>query len=220
MTEFLNNLYNNDNFVLYLSIAIGVLVVLFIIVYFWGRNDQKQEGTKKIKLNSLKGFKEEKKELTDDKKVEVENPLIKEDETEILPVINEENKQPNEVTTTVFEPIKEEKESIVEKAPDSISVEPEIQITVPEEPSGVSEYNNPRMEQIDHELEKELTDLAKIKDEFNKIDIDNMPKKAEKPSISDQEYFSSVYLNNENNHNKALEDDMDLPTLKSDSQNN
>ena len=210
MTNFLNNLYNNEHFVLYLSIAIGVLVVLFIIVYFCGRKDQKLEETRKIKLESLKGFKEENKEITDDKKLEVENPLIVEDETEILPVINDEDKQPNEVTTTVFEPINDESSQKNIKEDTKIE-EPTIEIIPFQEDK--EEYNDPKMAQIDNDLEKELSDLAKIKDEFYKMDVDN------NSDVSDQQFFSSVYVNNENNHNKALEENMDLPTLKRNSEN-
>ncbi len=59
MQEFFNNLYNIENFTLYLAIAIGVLVVVFFIILFIGKKDQKLEQTKKLQKLAKEGFKEE-----------------------------------------------------------------------------------------------------------------------------------------------------------------
>ncbi len=63
MEAFLDKIYSYDNFSLYLTIAIVVLVILFIIVLFFGKKDQKErelEATKKMQqLDGINGFKEE-----------------------------------------------------------------------------------------------------------------------------------------------------------------
>ena len=47
MMDFIYDLYQNDNFVLYLTIALVILVILFVVVLFFGKKDQKLEETKK-----------------------------------------------------------------------------------------------------------------------------------------------------------------------------
>ncbi len=215
MGEFLNNLYNNDNFILYLAIAIGVLVALFIIVYFWGKKDQKVEQSKKANIDEVNAFKEVNSEITSDNKVEVEepkleeikeekelehSPLIVEDETEILPVINKEDMQKNEVTTTVFEPINEVK---IDEVPAEEEIKEENSYT-------------PNMEQTAYNLEKELSDLAKIKEEFNQINISKEAHKDVDNNIN-KEIFSSVFISKD--PKPVPSDDIELPKLKDSSEN-
>ena len=63
MEEFLNKLYNYEYFGVYLMIAIAVLVLLFIIVLFFGKKDQKKreiEETKRIQqINNQDAFKQD-----------------------------------------------------------------------------------------------------------------------------------------------------------------
>ena len=215
MGEFLNNLYNNDNFILYLAIAIGVLVALFIIVYFWGKKDQKVEQSKKANIDEVNAFKEVNSEITSDNKVEVEepkleeikeekelehSPLIVEDETEILPVINKEDMQKNEVTTTVFEPINEVK---IDEVPAEEEIKEENSYT-------------PNMEQTAYNLEKELSDLAKIKEEFNQINTSKEAHRDVDNNIN-KEIFSSVFISKD--PKPVPSDDIELPKLKDSSEN-
>lgn len=48
MEEFINGLYEIENITTYISIAIAVLFVLFFIILFLGKKDQKLEETKKL----------------------------------------------------------------------------------------------------------------------------------------------------------------------------
>ncbi len=63
MEEFLNRLYNYEYFGTYLLISIAVLILLFIIVLFFGKKDQKNrelEATKKLQqINVDDAFKED-----------------------------------------------------------------------------------------------------------------------------------------------------------------
>lgn len=58
MKDFLIRLYQIENFVMYISITIAVLVVIFILVLFLGKKDQKLEQTRKLKKIDEAAFKE------------------------------------------------------------------------------------------------------------------------------------------------------------------
>lgn len=58
MQEIINNLYEMENFTNYITIAIAVLIVLFLIVLFLGKKDQKLEETKKLQKLEMDSFKE------------------------------------------------------------------------------------------------------------------------------------------------------------------
>ena len=64
MMDFIYELYQNDNFVLYLTIALVILIVLFVLVLIFGKRDQKLEETKRLQKIDIDAFKEEKKEET------------------------------------------------------------------------------------------------------------------------------------------------------------
>lgn len=75
--EFLENLYEIENFGIYLFVVIGILVVLFLVVLFFGRKDQKARtvDTKKEENQNL----EPKEEVAFEEKTvptEVEVPII------------------------------------------------------------------------------------------------------------------------------------------------
>ena len=102
--DFIYDLYQNDNFVLYLTIALVILIILFVVVFFFGKKDQKLEETKKLQKIEMDAFKEEKtepvkvevnKEETDVKenvKEETEEKPVKSifDETRTIPLVKEE----------------------------------------------------------------------------------------------------------------------------------
>ncbi len=97
MEDFLNRLYSYEYFGTYLMISIAVLILLFVIILFFGKKDQKNreiEETKKLQqIKSEDAFKEEenlsKVEVEDIKEpVKEENPSV--NEPVIVPSIEEE----------------------------------------------------------------------------------------------------------------------------------
>ena len=46
--DFIYELYQNDNFVIYLTIALVILIILFVVVLFLGKRDKKLEETRKL----------------------------------------------------------------------------------------------------------------------------------------------------------------------------
>lgn len=110
MKDFIYGLYQNDNFTLILVIALVVLIIAFVVVYFFGKKDQKLEETKRLQKIELDAFKQEEKVP---EKVEVKEELKKEDEvketinedvnvTEFIPDVTEE------IEEEVNIPLKEE----------------------------------------------------------------------------------------------------------------
>ena len=81
MMDFIYELYQNDNFVLYLTIALVILIILFVLVLIFGKRDQKLEETRKLqKIEVDNAFKEEKK---DPVKLESANSKTESEELEI-----------------------------------------------------------------------------------------------------------------------------------------
>ena len=89
MMDFIYDLYQNDNFVLYLTIALVILVILFVVVLFFGKKDQKLEETKRLQKIELDNAFKEEKELPEKIEVEVKNDDVKEE----VPVNNEKKEE-------------------------------------------------------------------------------------------------------------------------------
>ncbi len=71
MKDFIISLYSNENFPIFLGLFIILLVIAFIVVYFWGRKDQKLVETRKLeKLKVEDAF----KETSEKEKAEVREP--------------------------------------------------------------------------------------------------------------------------------------------------
>lgn len=147
MEDFLNKLYNYEYFGVYLMIAIAVLVLLFIIVLFFGKKDQKKreiEETKKLQqINNPDAFKEENNVAS----VEVPQPENPEpvmtqekleNDTIIVPNINnlgvEENKEENVVPEPVLP-----KEDVVVDIP---TIKQPDETKQPEEENPMDQVNN------------------------------------------------------------------------------
>ena len=96
MMDFIYELYQNDNFVLYLTIALVILIVLFVLVLIFGKRDQKLEETKRLQKIDVDAFKEEKKD-----EVKVEVPA----------------KEPEEIKTEKVEEVKEEIKPVTMEEP-------------------------------------------------------------------------------------------------------
>ena len=211
MKDFILNLYGNDNFTLYLTIALVVLVVLFLVVLFFGKKDKKLQETQKLQ-KVTDTFKEEKTE----EKVEVAKNEIKEEpdvskeqakletkmeKTQVLPVLETEAK---------IESIPEPKEEVKEKV-----IEPEMPQEKKKENFDFSNIKEPNYDEINNSLEKELTELENLKKEINSLEIPEVEKKPEEKeelkkekTPASQQVFSSVFVN------KPAVDDFELPTLK------
>ena len=199
MMDFIYELYQNDNFVLYLTIALVILIVLFVLVLIFGKRDQKLEETKRLQKIDVDAFKEEKK---DEVKVEVpakepeeiktekieevkeeikpvttEEPKVAKsifDDTQVLPIADKvENKATDEeIKVTTFEPIKvEEKqeEPVVEEANKKEVNKPLIDIEEESKPINIKELDEINFDDIN--LEKDLGELENIKNEFDSIKI-------------------------------------------------
>ena len=214
MKDFIFNLYQNDNFVIYLTIALIVLIILFVIVLFFGKRDQKLEETKRLQKLELDTFKEEENV----KKVEVEEKQVdnnsqnKEDVSneEVVPTLKNDNSNINVTTFEPKEDIKsvDEKEEIVSKVETKEKEKPVIKPLIDSDeskPISLNELDSIKFD--DKELEKELDELENIKKEFNNIKIPELDSlkvketpienKEPKPYKTGPQVFSSVFVNND-----------------------
>lgn len=232
MKDFIYGLYQNDNFTLILVIALVVLIIAFVVVYFFGKKDQKLEETKRLQKIELDAFKQEEKVP---EKVEVKEELKKEDE--VKETINED------VNVTEFIP--DVKEEIEEEVNIPLKKEEEVKPLFKdheeeEKPISINELSS---DLEDEKLENDLSSLESIKNEFNSINIPEVKEEMEKPVFKPSpQIFSSVFVdkkeeniisNNEEEHVTEIkkeqkpidaklfsiiddedEDDIELPSLK------
>lgn len=232
MKDFIYGLYQNDNFTLILVIALVVLIIAFVVVYFFGKKDQKLEETKRLQKIELDAFKQEEKVP---EKVEVKEELKKEDEEK--ETINED------VNVTEFIP--DVKEEIEEEVNIPLKKEEEVKPLFKdheeeEKPISINELSS-NLE--DEKLENDLSSLESIKNEFNSINIPEVKEEIEKPVFKPSpQIFSSVFVdkkeenivsNNEEEHVTEIkkeqkpmdaklfsiiddedEEDIELPSLK------
>lgn len=232
MKDFIYGLYQNDNFTLILVIALVVLIIAFVVVYFFGKKDQKLEETKRLQKIELDAFKQEEK-LPE--KVEVKEELKKEDE--VKETINED------VNVTEFIP--DVKEEIEEEVNIPLKKEEEVKPLFKdheeeEKPISINELSS---DLEDEKLENDLSSLESIKNEFNSINIPEVKEEIEKPVFKPSpQIFSSVFVdkkeenivsNNEEEHVTEIkkeqkpmdaklfsiiddedEEDIELPSLK------
>lgn len=232
MKDFIYGLYQNDNFTLILVIALVVLIIAFVVVYFFGKKDQKLEETKRLQKIELDAFKQEEKVP---EKVEVKEELKKEDE--VKETINED------VNVTEFIP--DVKEEIEEEVNIPLKKEEEVKPLFKdheeeEKPISINELSS---DLEDEKLESDLSSLESIKNEFNSINIPEVKEEMEKPVFKPSpQIFSSVFVdkkeenivsNNEEEHVTEIkkeqkpidaklfsiiddedEEDIELPSLK------
>ena len=232
MKDFIYGLYQNDNFTLILVIALVVLIIAFVVVYFFGKKDQKLEETKRLQKIELDAFKQEEKAP---EKVEVKEELKKEDEEK--ETINED--------ANVTEFIPDVKEEIEEEVNIPLKKEEEVKPLFKdheeeEKPISINELSS---DLEDEKLENDLSSLESIKNEFNSINIPEVKEEIEKPVFKPSpQIFSSVFVdkkeenivsNNEEEHVTEIkkeqkpmdaklfsiiddedEEDIELPSLK------
>ena len=183
--DFIYDLYQNDNFVLYLTIALVILIILFVVVFFFGKKDQKLEETKKLQKIEMDAFKEEKTEpvkvelnqeeadVKENVKEETEEKPVKSifDETKTIPLVKEEKEdikpiaEPQNVDVTTFEP----EATKQEEKPLFMMDEQDL-------------FGND-----EEDIGKELSELAKLKQEFKSLDVEN----EEKPLLVEEDTIPS-----------------------------
>ena len=199
MMDFIYDLYQNDNFVLYLTIALVILVILFVVVLFFGKKDQKLEETKRLQKIELDNAFKEEKELPEKIEVEVKNDDVKEevpvnnekkeeelpkksifDETTSIPLVKEESQdvkiaEPQNVEVTTFEPIiKEEKPKVEEKM---------VSLVDNDKPLFMPSSD------VD-DIGKDLSELEKLKEEFRNMDLPK-EEKIEENKVIEEDIFPS-----------------------------
>ena len=184
MKDFIYGLYQNDNFTLILVIALVVLIIAFVVVYFFGKKDQKLEETKRLQKIELDAFKQEENVP---EKVEVKEELKKEDE--VKETINED------VNVTEFIP--DVKDEIEEEVNIPLKKEENVRPLFKdheeeEKPISINELSS-NLE--DEKLENDLSSLESIKNEFNSINIPEVKEEIEKPVFKPSpQIFSSVFV--------------------------
>lgn len=238
MKDFIYGLYQNDNFTLILVIALVVLIIAFVVVYFFGKKDQKLEETKRLQKIELDAFKQEEKAP---EKVEVKEEV--KNEPEVKETVNED------VNVTEFIP--DIKEEIEEEVNIPLKKEEEVKPLFKdhEEEEKPISINELASDLEDEKLESDLNSLESIKNEFNSINIPEVKEEVEKPVFKPSpQIFSSVFVdkkeenivsNNEEERvteikkkekpmdaklfsiiNDEDEDDIELPSLKNEETTN
>lgn len=180
MQDILNSLYEIPNFTTYIAIVIAVLIVLFLLVLFLGKKDQKLEETKKLQKIELDTF----KETSEPVKLEavVTNELIdsKVEETMAIPVL--ETSELSSMEDTVIMPVVSElpEETTFDTIKDLTSVEPNFTPEVQIEKTPVMSMNNnydinaminsltngPEETVVTPEVEATEVELPRIKEEI------------------------------------------------------
>lgn len=210
MIDFIYKLYGYDNFTLYLTIAIVVLIILFVLVLIFGKKDQKLEETKRLQKIELEQAL--KKENEQPVKLETIENEIKEETKEVLPVV-EESVMPDvtepaieeepisvkEAEVIVFEPMEIEEEENLPELNFERPVRNNSNKDTDEEnaPIKVDELPEFSFDDINDSLEKNLNELENIKQEFNSIEIPNVKENVkEEPKVAFQpsQVFSSVFV--------------------------
>lgn len=231
MMDFIYELYQNDNFVLYLTIALVILIILFVLVLIFGKRDQKLEETRKLqKIEIDNAFKEEKKEPIKLESSDAKEPTeIKSsksifDDTQVLPITNKPetnsiNEDNEKIEVTSFKPTdkaKEPEEQVKEVTPSK--AKPLIDIEEEKKPINIQELEKDNYDDISLDLEKELSELATIKKQFNDIELPKNKKESEDEKVSKPEtkkenktykpgpqVFSSVFVNKDKEEKKIVE---------------
>ena len=201
MKDFIYGLYQNDNFTLILVIALVVLIIAFVVVYFFGKKDQRLEETKRLQKIELDAFKQEEKAP---EKVEVKETVNEDvNVTEFIPDIKEE------IEEEVNIPLKKEEE-VKPLFKDHEEEEKPISINVPEVKEEVEKPVFKPSPQIFSSVfvDKKEENIVSNNEEEHVTEI----KKKEKPM--DAKLFSII------NDEDEDEDDIELPSLKNEETTN
>lgn len=217
MMDFIYELYQNDNFVLYLTIALVILIILFVLVLIFGKRDQKLEETKRLQKIELDAFKEEKP--AEEAKAEVQSPEVKEeaptvveakeekkvvpeeipksifDDTQVLPISKTEATDSNEeINVTTFEPKKPEEsnENLIEHKEEKKEIpKPLLDMEEEDKPINIKELDEINFDDIN--LEKDLDELENIKKEFNSIEIPELEETKKEEKLKEEKKEVKAY---------------------------
>lgn len=176
MEEFLNKLYSYEYFGIYLMISILVLIVLFIVILFFGKKDQKHreiEATKKLQQIDNDAFKEENLE----NKVEV-NTLTQENlenDTIIVPSIETISNEAN-IVEEIPEPVLPVQEEVTNI---ETNIENENEVS-----TDINEVETPIVETptTDPKFDEDLVPMEPITTDVNEI-TPILEKVEEKPLV-------------------------------------
>ncbi len=181
MTDFLEKLYSIENFGIYLFVVIGILIVLFLIILFFGKKDAKKR--KELEKEKKDTVKEESTPLFQEagEQVKVEAPVVTPPAVEEDPlstvnqVLNENNFVETQVTNEVLN--------------ENLTVEPEI-------PKEEKEFD---FDALAAAISKELESIEKT-EEVNPIKEEKpvLPKEEEAPLR--YQVFEPVQEKNSENH--------------------
>ena len=243
MEEFLNNLYSYEYFGIYLMISIIVLILIFLVILFFGKKDQRErEKTATLKLQQIneEAFKEDSIE----EKIEVNNLTEDklENDTIIVPTIEDVPTINNEIEEEIPEPIlpvQEEvinNENIVEDIPVINNKEENKEISpllekVEEKPLVFNDFN---LEEVPDIKLENITPIPVVEEkeelEVPEFNFDEIVKSVEETKKTENykrgpQIFSSVYIPSQKEETPKIEEPtkkiettdnlgMDLPSLK------
>ncbi len=223
MMDFIYELYKNDHFTMYLTIALVILIILFVVVLFFGKKDQKLEETRRLQKIELENtFKEEPAPATpvEVTKSAVEENLgpVKEDiplpDTNVMTSTNTIEK-PQTIDETVHVTDITPKLSVVEEN-ETLDIPP-IAVTnnhkdneEESKPITLEELKNAPLIDDDEDINIDLSSLDKIKNEFDQIELPKIKDEVkeepkEEKVFKPSQVFSSVYVNKKdeiNTHNE------------------
>ena len=180
--DFLEKLYSNENFGLYLVIAIAVLVVLFFIVLFLGKKDEK-------KIKKLNDAKEKEKQLVQNNTSEpiAITPVGNENKTtDNVQSISNDNDKVN-INPTVFTPVE-----------NNMSAFKEVTEEVPVEAHGES-----KLEEIQNVVLSE-NNVNEDQEEAKEFDFEALADAINKELESIKENKNDEVLSSEDHKEKAV----------------
>ena len=208
MKEFLESLYEIENFGIYLFVVIGVLVVLFLLVLFFGKKsaDERLEEFEEKENDNVNAFK------TIENEVALDTPKVsKTVDEEIKPSFNNEEDIVSENDTPINEEHEEHEETINNQVENK---EFDFEALANEISKELESIDN------DKKVVNEVKPVIEEHDELINVfkDSNQEPKKEESKSVPRPTVFSSVYVNRNNSNNISnnttlkKEEDRVLPT--------
>ena len=208
MKEFLESLYEIENFGIYLFVVIGVLVVLFLLVLFFGKKsaDERLEEFEEKENDNVNAFK------TIENEVALDTPKVsKTVDEEVKPSFNNEEDIVSENDTPINEEHEEHEETINNQVENK---EFDFEALANEISKELESIDN------DKKVVNEVKPVIEEHDELINVfkDSNQEPKKEESKSVPRPTVFSSVYVNRNNDNNisnnatQKKEKDRVLPT--------
>ena len=214
--DFLESLYSIENFGIYLFVIIGILVLLFLIVLFFGKKDQKkrkelEEKLEQTKVSSQDSF----AEVTPVTPVEVPEQKVEEEKNMDSISVNNENVQ--EVSATSNDVLNSDLPSVSSETEEG-NEEPKKEFDF----DALADAINKELADMEKNMQEKNVEEVK-KNDFKPIDLPQQITEPvhlqveEKPEISKEVYvepkqkpvmpsvFSSVYVNREKEEPKVQE---------------